>query len=127
LKKTIKVVLIRYIRASLFLIIGTALPFITVCFFPLNSLIFKFLPQGWRATLAYGTLPILSLIVDVPTKMPGYMGFFCSKAISMAWGLLKTYEYVPGPLPFEKQIGLALLAAIIGYVSVKKSKMAKKK
>ena len=100
--RTLRLILIRYIRATLFLLIGTSLPFITVCFFPLSSLILTSLSQAKRITVVYGTLPILSLIVDVPTKMPGYMGFFVSKSISMGWSLLKTYKIVPSGIPFEK-------------------------
>ena len=52
--------------------------------------------------------------------MPSYMGFFVSKAISMGWGLAKTYNLLPFEIPFEKQLGFALLAGLIGLVSVKK-------
>ena len=124
--KNVKLVLVRYFRAALFLIIGTALPFITVCYFPLNSLIFQSLPQSLRLCLAYGTLPILSLAVDLPSKMPSYMGFFNSKAISMGWSLLKTYGYISEVIAFEKQIGMAILAAVVGYIAVKKAKLRRK-
>ena len=73
--------------------------------------------------IIYGSLAVASLGVEIPTKLPAYMGFFLSKAISMGWGLLKTYNYLPGSIIFEKQIGLALLAGIIGFVSAKKAQM----
>lgn len=69
----------------------------------------------------YALIPIMSLIVDVPSKMPSYMGFFVSKAISQAWALLKHFGKVPKLVPFEKQIGFALLAGLIGFVSVKRA------
>ena len=34
--RTVKIILIRYLRAALFLIIGIALPFISVCWYPLT-------------------------------------------------------------------------------------------
>ena len=42
-----------------------------------------------------------------------------SKSISQAWDMLKKYKKVPSGILFEKQIGLAILAALIGFVSVK--------
>ena len=42
----------------------------------------------------------------------------------MGWSLLKTYKHVPNDIPFEKQFGMAFLAAIVGYISVKKAKIA---
>ena len=73
----------------------------------------------------YSTLPILALIQELPTKMPAYMGFFFSKAISMAWGLAKTYKVAPSNLPrIEKVLGMGLLCALIGFVSVKQGKSA---
>ena len=72
----------------------------------------------------YSTLPILALIQELPTKMPAYMGFFLSKAISMAWGLAKTYKVAPTKMPFEQAVGMALLCGLIGFVSVKQGKVA---
>ena len=65
----------------------------------------------------------MSLIFDVPSKMPSYMGFFVSKAISQAWALAKHFDSVPKLVPFEKQIGFALLAGLIGFVSVKRAQI----
>ena len=58
--------------------------------------------------------------------MPSYMGFFNSKAISMGWSLLKTYGYISEVIAFEKQIGMAILAAVVGYIAVKKAKLRRK-
>ena len=79
--RTLKLILIRYIRATLFLVLGTSVPFMLVCAFPITSLLFdnrlmKPLAKSRSIMLGYGTIPILALIVEVPTKMPGYMGFF---------------------------------------------------
>ena len=73
--------------------------------------------------IVYGTLAVASLGIEIPTKLPAYMGFFLSKGISMGWGLLKKYNYLPGSIIFEKQIGMALLAGLIGIVSAKKARM----
>ena len=122
--KALRQVITRFIRATAFLALGTSLPFIIVCNFPLNSDPFYFLPFGVRITLFYAYPAILSsLILELPTKMPSYMGFFISKAISMAWGLIKTYNVMPFAIPFEKQLGLALICSLIGFVSVKKARM----
>ena len=100
--RTVKIILIRYIRAALFLTIGIALPFISVCWYPLNSAALQSLPTAIRLSLIYGSFPILSLIVEVPAKMPGYMGFFVQKCISMTWQLFKNYKFIPSYVPFEK-------------------------
>ena len=69
--RTLKKILIRYIRAISFLVLGTSLPFITSCLFPLSSLeLLKILPQDKRIMLVYASWAILSLIVELPTKMP---------------------------------------------------------
>ena len=117
LLRTLKTILVRYIKATMFLVLGTWIPFITVCAIPLKYLPFPWLPFGVRIALTYMPIACGSIIVDIPTKMPSYMGFFVSKAISMIWSLLKDYKYMPEIL-FEKQIGMALLAALIGLISV---------
>lgn len=121
--KTWFTIIIRFIRATLFLVVGTSMPFWLICNVPLNSLPFKFLPRGIQISLWYGYSSILGLIVDLPTKMPSYMGFFVSKALSLGWGLMKTYKIIPNAIPFEKQIGMALLSGMIGLVSVKKARI----
>ena len=94
------------------------------CHYPIHKYPLTWLPS-WsiRIMIIYGSLAVASLGVEIPTKLPAYMGFFLSKAISMGWGLLKTYNYLPGSIIFEKQIGLALLAGLIGIVSAKKARM----
>ena len=59
--------------------------------------------------------------------MPAYMGFFLSKAISLLWARLKQNGTVPSVISFEKELGFALLAALIGLISVKRNKMAASK
>lgn len=86
----------------MFLVIGTALPFMIVCRWRLNSDPFVFLSFGIRTCLIYALVPIMSLILDEPSKMPSYMGFFVSKAISQAWALLKYFDMLPKKFPFEK-------------------------
>ena len=121
--KTLKVIIIRYIRATLWLTIGTCMPFTMVCIVPQHRNPLTFLPQGIRMMTAYGTIPIcFGLSVEVPTKMPSYMGFFVSKAISQAWAFLKTHKVVHQSYPLEKHIGFAILAGMIGLVSVKKTR-----
>ena len=61
------------------------------------------------------------LIVEKSTKMPAYTGFLMSKALSQAWHLLQYHRFVPNNIPLEKFIGLALLAGLIGYISVKQA------
>mmetsp|Transcript_22531 Transcript_22531/g.27851 ORF Transcript_22531/g.27851 Transcript_22531/m.27851 type:complete len:158 (-) Transcript_22531:137-610(-) len=110
-------------QATMFLVIGTAMPFILCCWIRLCSDPMVYLSFGQRVSLIYSLLPIMALIVDVPSKMPSYMGFFVSKAISQAWALLKYQDRLPKTIPFEKQIGLALLAGLIGFISVKRAKI----
>ena len=121
--QTLKLILIRYLQASMFLVLGTSLPFILVCQNPFCKDPLVWLSFGQRACLSYALFPIMCLIVDVPSKMPSYMGFFVSKAISQAWALMKYFDMLPQTLPLEKQIGFALLAGLIGFVSVKRAKI----
>jgi len=121
--QTLKLILWRYFQATLWLVLGTSLPFILCCNIRICSDPFTFLPFGWRVSLVYSLLPILCIIVETPSKMPSYMGFFVSKAISQAWALLKYFGSVPKSIPFEKEVGLALLAGIIGLLSVKRAKI----
>ena len=78
----LRLIIWRYFQATMFIVLGTSLPFIIVCRIPLGSDPFSFLPFGWRISIVYSLIPILSLIVDTPSKMPSYMGFFVSKSIS---------------------------------------------
>ena len=103
--------------------LATGLPFRLVCLIPLVSDPLYFLPIGVRITLTHALLPITCMIVEMPSRLPSYMGFFIGKSISMAWQLLKTYGYVPRNIPGEKKIGLSILAAIVGIISVKKAQM----
>ena len=99
--KTIRRILWRYFRAALFLIIGSAAPFQICCYVPLGTDPFHWMPQGLRISMVYSFLPIMTLIQELPSKMPSYMGFFVSKAISLGWGMLKFYNIVTPSMPFE--------------------------
>ena len=67
----------------MFLIVGTVGPMYTLCAVPLCSDPFVFLPFGVRISIVYSAWPILlGLLLDVPFKLPSYLGFFASKAIS---------------------------------------------
>jgi len=59
------------------------------------------MPIGFKVAMTYALLPCASLIVDEAGRMPNYMGFFDSKALSLAWALLKSKKIVPSHLPFE--------------------------
>ena len=124
MKKAIKTILDQFIRATLFLILGSGGSFIMFCGKPFLSDPFTFLPMMWRLTWIHTFIPVSTLFVDLPTKMPAYMGFFLSKAISLLWARLKQSGIVPSVIPFEKEMTFALLAGLIGLISVMKRKIA---
>ena len=56
------------------------------------------------------------------------MGFYVAKSVSLAWALLKLNDKLPiKVIPFERQIQWVLLAGLVGFLSVKKGKMAARK
>lgn len=118
MKKAIKTILDQFIRATLFLILSCGGPFLLVCQIPLLSDPIRFMAPTWRITLIYIWTSIATLIVELPTKMPAYMGFFLSKAVSLFWARLKQSGAVPSVIAFEKEMTFALLAGLIGFVSV---------
>ena len=122
--KAIKLILDQFIRATLFLILSCGGPFVLVCAFPLGSDPLTFLTWGQRVGLLYTWTSIATLIVELPSKMPAYMGFFFSKAISLFWARLKLSGTLPKVIAFEKEMTFALLAALIGLISVRKGKIA---
>ena len=83
MKKAIKIILDQFIRATLFLILSCGGPFLLVCQIPLLTDPITLLTPTWRITLIYIWTSIATLIVELPTKMPAYMGFFLSKAVSL--------------------------------------------
>ena len=118
MKKAIKIILDQFIRATLFLILSCGGPFLLVCQIPLLTDPITLLTPTWRITLIYIWTSIATLIVELPTKMPAYMGFFLSKAVSLFWARLKQRGTVPSVIAFEKEMTFALLAGLIGLVSV---------
>ena len=60
----------------------------------------------------------------MPSKMPSYMGYFVAKSVSLAWALLKLNDKLPVKISLERQIQWVLLAGLVGFLSVKKGKMA---
>ena len=68
--------------------------------------------------------PSGSVILEQSSKLPSYSGFYVSKAISHAWALLKVKGIIPSIIPLEKYIGLALLTALFGLVSVLKGRIS---
>ena len=123
MKKAIKNILEQFIRATLFLILSCGGPFFLVCSIPPLSDPFTFLTPTWRITWVYIWTSIATLIVELPTKMPAYMGFFFSKAFSLFWARLKLSGAVPSKIAFEKELTFALLAGLIGLISVKRGKI----
>ena len=117
--KTALDILIGYIRATLYISLGTGLPFVLCCLCPLWKGPFSFLPTSFKITINYALLPCSMLIIEETSRITIYMGFFVSKAFSLAWALLKTKSIVPSQIPFEKEIQMALLAGLIGFLSVK--------
>lgn len=103
-----------------FIALGSGLPFVLICLVPFYKLPFPALSFFWKNMFVYGLLPMSTLAIEPPTRMPGYVGFYISKAISLLWQILKFYHLVPA-IPFEKQVGFAILAALIGFLSVKQS------
>lgn len=84
-----------FLRATLFICLGIGLPFVTVCVIPLRFAPGKsFLTTSYRIALTYALLPCAALIVEEPTRIASYMGFFFSKALSLAWALLKNKKVV---------------------------------
>lgn len=118
MKKAIKIILDQFIRATLFLILSCGGPFLLVCQIPLLTDPITLMTPTWRITLIYIWTSIATLIVELPTKMPAYMGFFLSKAVSLFWARLKQSGAVPSVITFEKEMTFALLAGLIGLVSV---------
>ena len=123
MKKAIKIILDQFIKATLFLILSCGGPFLLICQIPLLSDPIRFMAPTWRITLIYIWTSIATLIVELPTKMPAYMGFFLSKAVSLFWARLKLSGAVPSVIAFEKEMTFALLAGLIGFVSVKRGKI----
>ena len=81
--RALRSILWQYFRAALFLCLGAGLPFGLVCRIPFFSHNWARMPFHLRAIFLYALMPIACLIVDIPTKMPAYMGFYVSKAISI--------------------------------------------
>ena len=124
IKKAIKSILDQFVRATLFLILSCGGPFILACALPLFTDPLTFMSGSGRVGLLYALPSIATLIVDLPTKMPAYMGFFLSKAISLFWARLKQSGTVPRVIAFEKEMTFALLAGLIGLISVKRGQIA---
>ena len=110
-----------WLLPAFFIMVAATLPFALICLVPFNKLPFPSLALPLRISFTYGFLPMMSLALESSTKMPAYLGFFVSKAISMLWQLLKLKNFVP-TIPFETQATYALLTGLIGFVSVKQSR-----
>jgi len=81
--------LVRYLRGSLFIMLGNSIPWIILCTYPFNSPAIRKWSIGSKMMLV-NTLPAtLSLAVESSDRMSAYMGFIVSKAISQAWRLMK--------------------------------------
>ena len=121
--RAIKQILYRYIRSSFYFTFAISLAVLGACFVNVGSDPFKFLTIGQRVGLFYALPPSASIIIEQSSKLPAYSGFYVSKAISHAWALLKINGVIPSQIPLEKYIGLALLTALFGLVSVLKGRL----
>jgi len=109
-----------WLLPAVFIAFGSGLPFVLICLIPFNNLPFPSLSFFWKNMFVYGLLPMSTLAVEPQNRMPGYVGFYISKVISVLWQILKFKHLVP-VIPFEKQMGMAILSALIGFLSVKQS------
>lgn len=107
-----------FLGPILFIMLATCLPFVVTCILPPSSMPLKPLSFSVRYMLTYCLLPIATLIIDKSTRMPSMAGFFISKVISMLWELQKAKGVLP-TIPFEEQLGFAIMAGLIGFLSVK--------
>ena len=89
IKKAILSILNQFIRASLFLILSCGGPFIMFCALPIPTYPLNYWSGTAQIGLQFVWPSIATLIVELPSKMPAYMGFFLSKAISLFWARLK--------------------------------------
>ena len=117
--KDVREAVIDCLRGAIFVMLGNSIPFITLCYYPFNSRLIKNLPMTQKMPLIYTSLAPISLIVESPSKMPAYMGFFLAKSSSMLWRICRIRKIVPASLPCENIIAMALIAGVIGYISVK--------
>lgn len=99
-----KKILKGFMRATLFICLGIGLPFVTCCVLPLRYAPGgSFLRTSYKIALTYVLLPCAALIVEEPTRIASYMGFFVSKALSLAWALVKKNKLGPAEdFPLEK-------------------------
>ena len=129
IKRIIRVILeaaLDCLRGASFVMLGNSVPFIILCYYPFTSWPIKNLPMTKKMPLVYTSSASLCLIAEDPSKMPAYMGFFVSKAISLIWRNCQKYGLAPGYVPFENVFAVALIAGLIGYISVKKAKLKAK-
>ena len=112
----------QYLGAAGFLMLGNAEPFIMFCMLPLNTSWFRKWPIAFKIMCIYITCCVNCLVIESASRMPAYMGFVQSKVISQVWRLLKAEGLVNKKgLPHEKFVTFALLAGLIGFVSVKQA------
>ena len=129
LKRIIKVIMeaaLDCLRGASFVMLGNSVPFIILCYYPFTSWPIKNLPMTKKMPLVYTSMASLTLIAEDPVRMPAYVGFFVSKGLSIAFRLLQARKLAPSHVPFENVLAVALIAGLIGYISVKKSKLKAK-
>ena len=117
--QTLLKILWGYLRASMYICLGTGLPTVITCMIPFHKLPLAGWRFGLRISLVYSLFPNMCLIVDAANRMPAYMGFFVSKAISMAWAVVKAKTSLPNKIPGEKILTFAILAGLVGVLSAK--------
>ena len=116
-KKILRRTLDSFLRSVAFITLGNSLPFILHCNLPFSSPLTRNWPLELKTCLLIFPL-FLAFFAEHTSRIPAYMGYCTRMALSQAWNLLKVNNII-GLIPFEKFIGFALLAGLIGFLSVK--------
>ena len=114
---------IAYLRAAAFIMLGNSVPIILLCQLPYNAKLIKNWSLVLKYTLIYVNLAMCSLLVEDAARMPAYLGFVLSKAIGLMWAMIKfrMQGNIKEMIAFETVIKWAILAGLIGFVSVKQA------
>lgn len=80
-KKVLRRAIEAFIRSVSFLTLGNTLPFLIVCNVPFHSKLTRHWPLALKVLLLILPVPI-SLLVESTSRMPAYMGYNMSMALS---------------------------------------------
>ena len=119
-KKILRRALGGYARSTAFITFGNAIPLVWFCVVPLNTRMIRNWPTWLKIVPEIGIMTLF-LLVERTSRIPSYLGICLRMALSLLWHILKLNRVVI-PIPFEKFISFALLAGLIGFLSVHKSR-----